>query len=103
MNQTPFLGKRQAIATGDPNLVERPPHCSKAGGGDAGFQRVFDTVVLDAISGEALDRPPGYVDQLCVRHIVRLEVTGIDAEALATEDVVGTQQVGRDRILQDVI
>jgi hypothetical protein len=38
-----------------------------------------------------------------VRHIVRLEVTGIDAEALATEDVVGTQQVGRDRILQDVI
>ena len=55
MNQTPFLGKRQAIATGDPNLVERPRHCSKAGGGDAGFQRLLDTVDLDAISGAKID------------------------------------------------
>jgi len=55
LNQTPFLGKRQAIATGDPNLVERPRHCSKAGGGDAGFQRVLDTVDLDSISGAKID------------------------------------------------
>src|SRR5260370_33128316 len=95
----PFLGKRQATATGDPNLVERSRHCSKAGGADDGFQRVLDTVDLNALRGEALDRRFRDADQLYVRHIVRLEVTGIDSEALA--DVVGTQQVGRDRILHD--
>src|SRR5277367_5125168 len=89
------------MAAGNPDLVERSCHRGKARGADYRIQRVLDAVDLDAVSGEALDRRPRYVDQPYMRQIIRLEIAGIDAEALAAEDVVRTQQDGRDRILHN--
>ena len=97
----PFLGQRQAVAAGDPDLVERARHRGKAGGADDGVERIFDAVDFDAVRGEALDRRLRDVDQLHVRQIVGLEVAGIDAQPLAAEDVVRAQQVGGRRILDD--
>ena len=81
--------------------VERSRHGGKAGGANDGVQLVFDAVDLDAVGGEALDRRLRDVDQFDVRQIVGLEIAGIDAEALAAEHIVRTQQLGGGRILHD--
>ena len=63
-----------------------------------GYSVPFD---LDAAGRETLDRRLRHVDQFHVRQIVGFEIAGIDAQALAAEHVVGTQQLGGRRILDD--
>ena len=97
----PFFGERAAIAAGDAYLVERARHRGKAGGGNDRVERILDAANLDAICREALDRRLGNVDQFHMRQIVGFEIAGIDTEALAAEYILGTQQLGGGRILDD--
>src|SRR6516162_6524763 len=62
---------------------------------------VFGTVHLDALRGETFDRRLRHVDQLHMGKVVGFEVSGIDAQALAAEDIVRAEQIGCCRILDD--
>ena len=98
----PFFLQSQSLAAADVHGEQGPGHCVESGGENDGVEFVFSTSGLNSLFRDAVDWLFADVDENDIRAVEGLKVSGVEAQALATENRIWTKFLGSIRVLDQV-